>query len=178
MQFLHAALFIWILCLSQLIQGLPLDTSLTRNESNAKSAFGQPFDEVIVESTLNVKRKASPSRQSRSDQLKRTKRQSHNHLHRSRNPILFRGSSAATALAQAQSHEAKNPLGAFGSSGSQSQSFSFGPNGPLFSAGFAGAQQYKLPNGQVLNVSFGNSIGGTGTSNAGGVSVSFTERKS
>ncbi|XP_066153967.1 uncharacterized protein [Euwallacea fornicatus] len=149
MQFLHAALFIWILCLSQLIQGLPLDTSLTRNESNAKSAFGQPFDEVIVESTLNVKRKASPSRQSRSDQLKRTKRQSH-----------------------------KTSSLIIPASGSQSQSFSFGPNGPLFSAGFAGAQQYKLPNGQVLNVSFGNSIGGTGTSNAGGVSVSFTERKS
>ncbi|XP_066251839.1 uncharacterized protein [Euwallacea similis] len=178
MRFLYAALFIWILCLSQFIQGLPLDTSLSRNESNAKSAFGQPFDEVIVESTLNVKRKASPGRQSRSGQLKRTKRQYHNHPHRSRNPIPFKGSSGATALAQAQSHEAKNPFGAFGGSGSQSQSFNFGPNGPLFSASFAGAQQYKLPNGQVLNVSFGNAIGGTGTSNANGVSVSFTEGKS
>ncbi|XP_066251840.1 uncharacterized protein [Euwallacea similis] len=149
MRFLYAALFIWILCLSQFIQGLPLDTSLSRNESNAKSAFGQPFDEVIVESTLNVKRKASPGRQSRSGQLKRTKRQ----YHKTFSLIIP-------------------------ASGSQSQSFNFGPNGPLFSASFAGAQQYKLPNGQVLNVSFGNAIGGTGTSNANGVSVSFTEGKS
>lgn len=41
------------------------------------AAFGQPFDEIVVESTLNVKRKAGGARQSRTDQAAsvRTKRQ-------------------------------------------------------------------------------------------------------
>lgn len=51
----------------------------------------------------------------------------------------------------------------FIASGSQGQSLAFGPNGfPVASATFAGSQQYRLPNGQTLDLAFGKSASNTG----------------
>ncbi|ENN77637.1 hypothetical protein D910_07615 [Dendroctonus ponderosae] len=68
---------VFLVALIAFSEAAPAEPSLSSG-SNAKSAFGQPFDEVVVESTLNVKRKVnSGSRQSRNgqDASVRTKRQ-------------------------------------------------------------------------------------------------------
>ncbi|KAH1011423.1 hypothetical protein HUJ04_000796 [Dendroctonus ponderosae] len=59
---------VFLVALIAFSEAAPAEPSLSSG-SNAKSAFGQPFDEVVVESTLNVKRKVnSGSRQSRNGQ--------------------------------------------------------------------------------------------------------------
>ncbi|XP_060533370.1 uncharacterized protein LOC132706200 isoform X2 [Cylas formicarius] len=168
---LLTATFVILAVTAIVIHGAPAENkSLGGTESKF---LGQPFDEVVVESTLNVKRK-SDTRQSRKQgsEIKRAKRQ-----HGSRNSFPFPNfeeGSSAQAAAQAQSHRAESPFGAFGASasGSQTQSLSFGPGGVVGSASFSGTQKYILPNGQTLDVSFGNAVGGAGSNTVGGAVVS------
>ncbi|XP_030747383.1 uncharacterized protein LOC115875931 [Sitophilus oryzae] len=173
--------FIVILALLSVIKfntGAPVENTSLTSGSDAKSAFGQAFDEIVVESTLNVKRKGS-GRQSRNNQpsITRTKRQ-HGFPYPSLNFPNY-GDSVAAASAQAQSHQAQSPFGNFGASasGSQSQSLAFGPKGPFGSASFAGSQQYMLPNGETINIAFGNSIGNSESNKAGGATISISSPK-
>ncbi|XP_060533369.1 uncharacterized protein LOC132706200 isoform X1 [Cylas formicarius] len=111
---LLTATFVILAVTAIVIHGAPAENkSLGGTESKF---LGQPFDEVVVESTLNVKRK-SDTRQSRKQgsEIKRAKRQ-----HGSRNSFPFPNfeeGSSAQAAAQAQSHRAESPFGAFGASG-------------------------------------------------------------
>ncbi|KAF7283638.1 uncharacterized protein LOC143193567 [Rhynchophorus ferrugineus] len=169
------AMWVLVLAVIGLSNCAPLESTSLTSGSSGKSAFGQPFDEIVVESTLNVKRKVN-GRQSRGSQPSslRVKRQNGFPFPSFQFPKFQTfGGSAADASAQAQSHEADSPFGKFGASaaGGQSQSLAFGPNGPVGSASFSGSQQYKLPNGQTLNIAFGNSVGASNSNNAGGATI-------
>lgn len=85
-------------------------------------------------------------------------------------------SSASSSSSQAQSFYVKGPLGSFGAStsGSHSQTVGTGPKGPLGSAGFSGTQQYRLPNGQIVDVSFGNAFSSSGP-NSGNAGTSIVK---
>lgn len=66
-------------------------------------------------------------------------------------------------MAQAQDFNSNGPLGSFGASatGTGTQALSFGPGGFGGSAALSMTQEYRLPNGQVLDFTIGNSFSGT-----------------
>lgn len=72
----------------------------------------------------------------------------------------FPSAAAAQAGAQAQDFNAGGPLGSFGASatGTQTQTLTLGQGGIAGAGGFSMTQQYRLPNGQVLNFSLGNTF--------------------
>ncbi|RZB38681.1 hypothetical protein BDFB_002747 [Asbolus verrucosus] len=171
---------------------LTQDPSLrvNRKDQEAAAAFGQAFDEIVVESHLTVRRKSN-GRQARTQNVTnegtgiiKTKREikfplnshqigEHHKLQRNPQTLLafppkqFGGSAANS---QAQTFNSAGPLGSFGASAaaSQTQSFGLGPNGLTGGAGFSGTQQYKF-NGQTIDIAFGNAFSGNGAKTGGAV---------
>ncbi|XP_059616093.1 uncharacterized protein LOC132261325 isoform X2 [Phlebotomus argentipes] len=144
--------------------------------------YGSPFDEIIVESSLNIRRKPTPVRQTRSlaemlsgETSKKLRRDDGNNFPSFENfgsNFGNFGSSSALANAHAQNQffdkdgfggsaanagaqafESHGPLGSFGASASNAQSQGF--NG---SAGLSGGQTYNLPNGQTFSFTYGNTV--------------------
>ncbi|XP_055689683.1 uncharacterized protein LOC129793585 [Lutzomyia longipalpis] len=149
--------------------------------------YGSPFDEIVVESSLNIRKKPTPVRQTRSlaellthsAVLRRIRQDDGNFGGGFGNFGQDFGSSSAIANANAhnqyfgpggfggsaanagaQAFESHGPLGSFGASASnaQSQGFSVGPNGITGSAGLSGGQTYNLPNGKTFSFTYGNTV--------------------
>ncbi|XP_037908327.1 uncharacterized PE-PGRS family protein PE_PGRS54-like [Hermetia illucens] len=156
-----------------------------RHKVSTQAAYGAAFDEVVVDTSLNIRHKASAARRPRDlyvgvplvdyKFLKREKRQVNrrrggggggvgsssssanaaSQSHFSRPGGQF-GASAANA--QAQGFQSTGPLGSFGASaaGTQTQSFQANRKGIQGSAGASGSQTYNLPNGKTVSVTFSN----------------------
>ncbi|KAJ3639444.1 hypothetical protein Zmor_002805 [Zophobas morio] len=179
--------FIIFVCVSH---AAPLDNKDTNKDS--KSAFGQAFDEIVVESHLTVRRKNN-GRQGRTQNVTneetgivKTKReiklpqQSRQTFVQPQTPNLLASApqkqfGASAANSQAQAFNSFGPLGSFGASatGSQTQSFGVGPNGLVGSAGFSGTQQYNF-NGQTIDIAFGNAFSGVGPNKGAGAGAVIT----
>lgn len=71
-----------------------------------------------------------------------------------------RGFGAAAANSQAQGFQSQSPLGNFGASATGALTQSFDVNNGRSTGGFGGAftQQYRLPDGRVIDVSAANGL--------------------
>ncbi|CAH0563667.1 unnamed protein product [Brassicogethes aeneus] len=154
------------------VNTLPMKDEKTLRNLKASLEYGPAFDEIIVNSSLNVRNK-NKTRIARAQPT-------HHNMFNNFPPFPNFGGGAAAGSAQSQAFNAFGPTTNFGASatGAQTQAFNFGPKGITGTAGISGTQQYNLPNGGSFNVDFSEAFSAASQaaskSTANGNAVSLT----
>jgi len=169
---------VWLgaIVLALAIECYAVEEQNPQNQDVASQPSGLAVEEVVVESSLNIRKKPQPVRQTRNavyiypvndlilTALRRQKRQfnpnwgaSNSAAQANANAFNFRpggGFDTSNAFSNAQGFQNRGPGGSFGanSAGAFTDNFSVGPNGINGGASFSNSQNYDLPNGHHLNL--------------------------